>query len=372
MKRVLLFMGCILFIFLSGCQSTAPPQSASTAIPPPTDTLSPPSTFTPTPLSPTDTPTPTKTPLPTDTPVPTETPLPTDTPTPIPTEMPVPTDTPAPTLAPYAGPPRIVFSSNRQNPDKPGLAILYPETGEITLLETGIDANLFPRWSPDGNQVIFAEPDVWHLHAMMADGSQHRQITDFRSNNADWSPDGTRIVFQSDHQNEPEDTPDIYILNLLSGELAEILDDPPSTDFNPRWSPDGNRILFISNRTGNFEIFVMNVDGSEITQITKSKGQERSAEWSPDGSRIVFSYSPGGPVTDLYIINADGATESVVRLTADNAPDSSPSWSPDGSQIVFASRRSGNWDLWVVNADGSGLKQLTDDEFFDDYPHWGP
>ncbi|RME08633.1 MAG: hypothetical protein D6803_00690 [Anaerolineae bacterium] len=277
-----------------------------------------------------------------------------------------------PSRTPYAGAPRIVFTSNREKPDKAGLYIFDPETGDVTPMDVRIANAILPRWSPDGNSVLFAVPEVWNLYSVLADGSQLTRITDFRSNNADWSPDGTRIVFQSDHQNEPEDTPDIYILDLVSGEVTEILDDPPSVDFNPRWSPDGSRILFISNRNGSFDIYTMSVDGTDIVQVTDSKEQERSADWSPDGSRIVFSYSPGGPVANIYIINADGDVNSVVRLTDGNASDNYPTWSPDGQQVVFSSNRSGNWDLWVINADGSGLTQLTDDAFYDGYPHWGP
>ena len=142
---------------------------------------------------------------------------------------------------------------------------------------------------------------------------------------------------------------------------------PETAEFGPRWSPDGSKILFISDRTGNNEIFVMNPDGSDITQITQSEGNKNWAEWSPDGRRIAYSYEG-----DIYLINADGDPESVVRLTSDGKKNRAPSWSPDGRRIVFSSQRSGNWDLWVVNTDGSGLTQLTDDEFVDLYPNWGP
>lgn len=269
--------------------------------------------------------------------------------------------------------PRIVFASNRgEDPGILGLYILDPETSEITALDTGFEASLIPKWSPDGSKVLFSTYGTWNLYTIDANGENLTQITDFRSNNGDWSPDGEQIVFQSDHQNEPEDTPDIYMMDLGSENLVEILDDPEVADFNPRWSPDGEKIYYISAKTGNYEIFSMNVDGSDPVQITESETPITNFELSPDGERIVFTYPMGGEATDLFIIDVDGDVESVVQLTADADFDSNPSWSPSGEQIVFRSDRSGTPDLWMINVDGTELTQLTADEYYDDLPDWGP
>ncbi len=243
------------------------------------------------------------------------------------------------------------------------------ESREITAIETGLDVHLYPKWSPDGNRILFSVPDVWHLYIVNADGSNLFQLTDFRSNNADWSPDGQQIVFQSDHDNEPTDTPDIYVIDANGENLVELVDLPEAIDFNPRWSAQ-NEILLISSRAGNMEIFTMQADGSAITQVTDAKSPTTNADWSPDGERIAFVY--GRNVTDIYHIQKDGAVTSVVRLTADEARDDHPTWSPDGSQIVYTSNKNGNNDLWIVNADGSAPTQLTNDEFDDYYPNWAP
>lgn len=289
-----------------------------------------------------------------------------------PTVTPVSTEEPAPAIAAYDGPPRIVFSSNRgDDPNKIDLYLIDPESAEITPVETGVDVAILPSWSPDGNQIAFALAGVWNLYTVDADGSNLIQVTDFRSNNPDWAPDGSQLVFQSDHQNEPQDTPDIYVWNLADETLNELLDAPDDIDYSPRWSPDGSQILFISTRAGNMEIFTMNPDGSDIAQITDGADPISGASWSPDGEQIVFVYGKGA-ATDLYIIDKDGAVDSVVRLTSDEFSDTAPAFSPDGEQIVFASNRSGNWDLWIVNIDGSELMQLTDDEYYDSFPDWSP
>ena len=282
-----------------------------------------------------------------------------------------PADTPTETPAPDDAPSRIVFASNRgENPDVLGLYMLDTETKEVTPIETGFDTNLLPKWSPEGNQILFSIPGVWNLYSIDGDGTNLTQITDFRSNNGDWSPDGSQIVFQSDHQNEPEDTPDIYIMDISGENLVEILDDPEIADFGPRWSPDGEQIMYISAKSGNYEIFAMSADGSDPVQITESETPIINFALSPDGERIVFTYPMGGQTSDLFIIDKDGSLDSVFQLTADKDFDTNPAWSPDGTQIVFRSDRSGTPELWMINADGTDLVQLTDDEYYDDYPDW--
>ncbi len=269
------------------------------------------------------------------------------------------------------GPAQIVFASNRgEDPNVLGLYLLDPETLEVTPLETGFEVTYLPRWSPDGTQILFSVPGVWHLYSIEPNGENLTQITDFRSNNGDWSPDGSQIVFQSDHDNEPEDTPDIYIIDIDGENLVEILDDPEVVDFGPRWSGAGDKILFISARTGNYEVYLMNTDGSDQVQVTDSGAPILNAALSPDGSKIVFTYPQGENFTDLFIIDNDGSTDSVVRLTEDADRDINPVWSPDGEKIVFHSNKSGTADLWMINADGTDLVQLTNDEFYDDYPDW--
>ncbi len=280
--------------------------------------------------------------------------------------------TPETTLAPMG--PSIVFVSNRgDDQNESDLCILDVETNEITPLNIGLDAVVLPKWSHDGTQILFSVRDVWNLYIVNADGTGLTQLTDFRSNNGDWSPDGTQIVFQSDHQNEPQDTPDIYRIDVDGENLVEILDDPPISDFSPRWSPDGSQIMFISDRSGNFEIYKMNADGSNIVQVTETDSPIIDIALSPDGSRIAFTYAYAYPqAADLYTIDKDGSLNTVVHVTDNKgtAFDDSPSWSMDGEKIFFSSNRSGNSDLWMINADGSDPVQLTDDVYNDSFPDY--
>lgn len=278
------------------------------------------------------------------------------------------TITPSPTPVP-AGP-RIVFTSNRgADPNKLDLYILDLETMEIAPLNTGLQP-ILPQWSPDGSKILFSVIDIWNLYTIGADGANLTQVTDFRSNNGDWSPDGSQIVFQSDHQNEPEDVPDLYRIDANGENLFEILDTPDVIDYSPRWSPVEDKIMFISRQTGKDEIFTIKVDGSELTKISDSGSPVTGAVWSPDGSRIAITFGGFGK-TDLYVMDPDGIS-NVVRLTQNQSTNNSPSFSPDGKQIVFASSMSGSWELWMINVDGTNLVQLTDDVYLDAFPDWSP
>ncbi|MFQ5879392.1 MAG: TolB family protein, partial [Dehalococcoidia bacterium] len=137
-------------------------------------------------------------------------------------------------------------------------------------------------------------------------------------------------------------------------------------DTYPQWSP-GGRIAFHSNRDGNWEIYVMNPDGSNQTRLTNSAVTEAFASWSPAGTRIAF-HSNRNDNWDIYVMNANGSNQ--VRLTTDPAVDNNPTWSPDGTQIAFHTNRDGNWEVYAMNPDGSNQTNLTNSPGVDAWPQW--
>jgi Tol biopolymer transport system component len=219
--------------------------------------------------------------------------------------------------------------------------------------------------SRDGNAEIYL---------MNADGSgQTRLTTDpaFDGTPA-ISPDGTRILFESQRDETP--MMDIYVMNL-DGTGQVNLTNHPAWDERPRWSPNGTRILFSSNRDGPVDIFVMNADGSDPVNLTSNAGRDRPADWSPEGTRIAFSSDRTGAF-EIYTMNADGS--DLVPLTNNpDAADFAPAWSPDGTRIAYVSNPSpGNpyrGDIFVMNADGSDPVNLTNNPDLNSrWPSWSP
>jgi len=146
-----------------------------------------------------------------------------------------------------------------------------------------------------------------------------------------------------------------------------------AVDGGPVWSPDGSRIAFYSNRDGKNEIYVMDADGSNVKRLTNNLSDDNGPKWSPDGRKILFESDRDGN-REVYVMDADGGNQT--RLTRNNAIDSATSWSPDGSQIAFASNRDNsylyNLDIYVMNADGSNVRRIVDDPEYDAEPKWSP
>ena len=165
---------------------------------------------------------------------------------------------------------------------------------------------------------------------------------------------------------------DIYLMNP-NGSAQINLTNHPANDTGPAWSPDGRRLAFVSTRNdNNEEIYLMDRDGTGIVRLTFDQGIDRWPTWSPDGMQIAFQSDRGGN-WDIYVMSADGSGQRPItdHPTSDRWPD----WSPDGSRITFTSRRVGfTTKIFVMNPDGSNVAILSDpDGAYDDrYSTWAP
>lgn len=159
------------------------------------------------------------------------------------------------------------------------------------------------------------------------------------------------IAFDSDR----DDNREIYVMEPDGGNPLNLTNHP-ADDWSPAWSPDGSRIAFVSDRENDHGsvqcIYVMNADGSDAHELIEDYYNDHP-DWSPDGKRITFTSRE-----DIYITNADGSGQPL-NLTESPEKDAFPVWSPDGSQIAWLSGDDGNWQIFVMNVDGSGKRQLT-------------
>jgi len=135
----------------------------------------------------------------------------------------------------------------------------------------------------------------------------------------------------------------------------KVIELPGSEERNPVWSPDGSKIAFASNKNGNWDIFVVNADGTNLTQLTDSPANEVDPTWSPDGSMIAFISDNEGE-GDIYVMKADGS--DVVNLTNSPSPERDPCWTTEGS-ILFTSLRNAGWEIYQMRSGGGGVRRLT-------------
>src|SRR6266487_1268334 len=172
------------------------------------------------------------------------------------------------------------------------------------------------------------------------------------------------IAFHSNRSGNYE----IYVM-ARGGAPLQGLTHTTANSGQPSWSPDGAKLAFMSDRDGNREIYVMNADGSGQKRLTNNPVADEVPAWSPDGAKIAFASDLYGNY-EIYVMNADGTNPT--RLTSNSTVDFSPAWSPDGTRIAFQCDPDGtaNLEICVINADGTNLVRLTNNPALDEFPAW--
>jgi TolB protein len=299
----------------------------------------------------------------------------------------------------------IVFTTTRDAPtiDPNAAAEIYIMRGDGTdpqRLTENTAGEAFATLSPDGKKIVFnsgrnraagGDPaNSGELFLMDTDGGYQTAFANGSS--ATWSPDGKNISYHASASGtglpiKPDPgaattDSDIFVLNVddaLAGlaERRNLTNSPDWIDDDADWSPDGQTILFTRHpvtddpiNSIHAEIYAMNADGTgEPVRLTDNLEEERAVSWSPDGTRVVFMCRRGGPDFELCVMNADGTSQ--VQLTDNAVLDATATWSPDGQQIIFHRPVLGRFQLFVINPDGTGQVQLTNTSGINGFANWG-
>ena len=319
----------------------------------------------------------------------------------------------------------IAFRSERDG----GGIFLMEVTGESVRRVSAVGAN--PAWSPDGEELVFATfetrfpnhrrpGELWAVN--IASGAQ-RLVAGADAAQPAWSPRGHRIAYWGLRPGSGQR--DIWTVSATGGDPVPVTDDA-FLDWNPVWSPDGAQLYFASNRGGSMNLWRVAIDQvtgqvlgapepvttpssyaahisfsgdgkrmaythvlsrsnlqrvgfqpdtetitGEPVWITQGSIRFRSPELSPDGQWLVAVATDEANREDLFVMRADGSARR--RLTDDDHRDRAPRWSPDGQRIGFYSDRSGKYEIWSIDANGSDLRQVTHTTGGDVYyPIWSP
>jgi len=276
-----------------------------------------------------------------------------------------------PPTSPVSGGSRIAFIEAHQD-NKGPLYTMAPDGSDVRKL-TDFDIEA-PAWSPDGTKIAFDSDKAGgiHIFTVNADGTGLQQITNGDGEGfPSWSPDGTHMAIDGPSG--------INIVTVATGEMVPITQNPygdQGYDSGPQYSPDGTQIAFHRTHNASSIVYVMNVDGSAMHRLTPAGMWSADPNWSPDGPRIVFNDVKTTGSRHIFVINPDGT--GLRQLTnARKGDDFHATWSPDGRRILFTryiSPPSHLFALYTVKPNGTDVRLLYRTPVTDvnDSDWWGP
>ena len=300
----------------------------------------------------------------------------------------------------------------------PAPSLTLPQEVHLTNVKqlTNGGENAEAYFSFDGTKLTFQHTGEFkcdQIYTMNIDGTDRKMISSGkgRTTCSHFLPDGRSIVYASTHLGSPDcppipdpskgyvwpiyDTYDIFKVNLDGTGLTQLTK-TKGYDAEATVARDG-RIVFTSTRDGDMEIYSMNSDGSDVRRLTRLPGPDGGPFFSADGQKIVFRgkhpapgkelddyrallkqnlWKPSG--LDVFVMDRDGG--NLVQVTKGlGGANWAPFFTPDGTKIIFASNYknpkgpdAGNFDLYLINVDGTGLEQITFDKTFDGFPMFSP
>tara|TARA_B110000438_G_scaffold301275_1_gene355743 strand:- start:438 stop:1517 length:1080 start_codon:yes stop_codon:yes gene_type:complete len=237
------------------------------------------------------------------------------------------------------------------------------EAQNLINITNSVENDWTPNFSPVTDKIVFStyfpSNDNYDIFTMNSDGSGKKNITNtsFYEKNPQFSPDGSFILYQGWKRGKME----IFFVNLLENNNINISKNSSSNDIISQGnaiSPDGQKVVFTSDRDNNKNIYIMNIDGSNLKQLTFDIADDYEPIFSYDGLSIIFTSNRDGN-KEVYLMTNEGL--EIENISNNSADDWNPRIFPDSKKIIFQSLRDGpsNWEIYIMNIDGSSQKNLT-------------
>ena len=297
------------------------------------------------------------------------------TPTPGPTSISAQTSIPSPSVADQPQG-HIVFTCQVfkvQSEDQ--ICIMNADGSGFRRLTTEDNIrHFYPSLAIDGRSVLYSQffaENNYEIYSLNLDtGEASRLTSSYGVDNApEVSPNGALITFM--HSTPNRNLMQIRVMDRSGDNAGNV---PQVNGWDPTWSPDGERILFASDRDGSVQLYTIRPDGSKLNRISNLPSIRGRSDWSPNGQYIV-TYSGDAWQRELFIMNADGS--NVRQLTPSGGNSQGPSFSTDGNWVVFTAYFDHFGDdhgceIYIIRIDGTDLRRLTNNNYCDYQPRWGP
>jgi Tol biopolymer transport system component len=261
----------------------------------------------------------------------------------------------------------IVFQSDRDGNAE--IYLLELKGGRLGRLTRNTAFDGYPVWSPDGKKIAFESnrDGAFHIYTMDRDGNQVTKITSGPGPNRfpAWSPDAKKIAFESTREKDSE----IYQIEVDS-RLESRLTDGWFKSTLPNWSPDGRKIAFTANKLG-WGVYLLDL-GDRTIKMLDNEGGSCRPHFSPDGKKMAFVSQKADGKGDIWVMNSDGTNKTQITRNRETY-EYYPTWSPDGRYLAYSTtsdKKQGHWKIQVIPSGGGTPIQITHHPVRDEYPDW--
>ncbi len=263
---------------------------------------------------------------------------------------------------------RIYFVSNRSGADE--IWAMDWDGANPTQLTALKSTSIMPAISPDGSRLAFTTYAKGTPGIMIIDTLTRRNVSFYNqeaSMNAtpSFTPDGKQIFYAS----TASGTAQIYSAQV-NGQDFKRISHREAIEVEPKINPKNPSMMLFVAGPGHQQIYQMTSDGAGVERVTNGEGEASNPSWHPDGQHLAFSWTSGIAKGDFNVFVMDIGSRQYVQLTHNEGRNENPNWGPDGRHLVFASTRSGKSQIYTMLADGSQVKQLTN-QGTSRFPVWG-